>query len=589
MRQSIRRAVWSQIAVNISKSGRQIRFPATRGAHCHIVLGRSQRQFTQISYNSSVRADLVRQQQFDSPLKQKGRGMARHRWWIGLSLVTLLALAGAIGLAWRSLSQRQPWVHVAGRCGPQVEGAVFGRPSDDCGGDATTFDSTLVYSPFVLRDVASPQAPCPGLPNGSTCYRMWYSGSDGSRRQIGYAVSADGIAWSRVRGELDDGSVLGPGGGTRIDRYGVSVPVVLKDSGIFKMWYTGWGENNTVLGIGYATSTDGRTWTRMDGPLSGGAVLLPSGVDGAFDRDIVPTAFVLKDLASTRSPCPGIEAGNPCYRMWFEGVNLNPAYHYDVGYATSPDGLHWTRIPGPQPTGGLLGTGWRRTYDEYSAGWPFVVKDGALYRMWYQSLNRPGNFSIGHAVSPDGLAWERTSPLAPVWTGADDPGTFDPDDVTSVAVMKDGPSYWMWYSVSSTELNHRIGLATMTPGQALKEATLTRSGERYSVSFHSTQTVPAGGSVLIVVPGGLTATRIESDGFGSATAWQWDPGAITDAAANNQVRSALLLRLTQPLPPGVKTVHFTLDGELPESSALSVQLFGANEVVEYGDLPSAPR
>lgn len=110
------------------------------------------------------------------------------------------------------------------------------------------FDPCLVTSPCVIRD--------------DDKWRMWYvSGfkweedSDGmhSYYHIKYAESSDAITWNRqglVAIDLENGE------------RNIARPCVIKDSGIYKMWYS----YNRGLGyrIGYAESEDGYVWKRME-------------------------------------------------------------------------------------------------------------------------------------------------------------------------------------------------------------------------------------------------------------------------------------------------------------------------------------
>jgi RNA polymerase sigma factor (sigma-70 family) len=88
-------------------------------------------------------------------------------------------------------------------------------------------------------------------------YRMWYTGYDGKHFRIGYAVSADGVAWDKHKGPVLE---LGENG--EWDYHGVSSASVLYNSGmsLFEMWYT--GSDRVLHRIGYATSNDGINWTK---------------------------------------------------------------------------------------------------------------------------------------------------------------------------------------------------------------------------------------------------------------------------------------------------------------------------------------
>lgn len=122
-------------------------------------------------------------------------------------------------------------------------------------------------------------------------YKMWYSGqqyyANGSIRavSIGYAVSPDGVSWMKFAG--NPVFIAGPSG-TWDDRE-VWRPIVVHSGSIYRMYYRAisWSGSN---GFGIATSDDGIHWTRS-GQLSvprsswdsygngvGGIVVLDSGV-----------------------------------------------------------------------------------------------------------------------------------------------------------------------------------------------------------------------------------------------------------------------------------------------------------------------
>ncbi len=113
-------------------------------------------------------------------------------------------------------------------------------------------DPYSTFAPFVLKE--------------SGVWKMWYvslikwteeNGSLKHYYNIRYAESSNGIEWSR------DGHVC-------IDfanefEYAIARPFVMKEKGIYKMWYS-FRENAAVKSyrIGYAESDNGKDWTRMD-------------------------------------------------------------------------------------------------------------------------------------------------------------------------------------------------------------------------------------------------------------------------------------------------------------------------------------
>jgi hypothetical protein len=106
-------------------------------------------------------------------------------------------------------------------------------------------------------------------------WRMWYTTNtkwrliDGQplpRYHIKYAESSDGINWKRdghVAINFEDDS-----------EYAISRPWVIREDGIYKMWYSYRGESYR---IGYAESINGRDWTRKDHLV--GIDVSPSGWD----------------------------------------------------------------------------------------------------------------------------------------------------------------------------------------------------------------------------------------------------------------------------------------------------------------------
>jgi len=95
-------------------------------------------------------------------------------------------------------------------------------------------------------------------------YKMWYGsnlswGNDQSEMQhvIKYAESVDLLHWTRTN-QIHIPLI-------HKNEYALSKPWVIKDSGIYKMWYSYRGNDNVkTYRIGYATSIDGKIWKRQD-------------------------------------------------------------------------------------------------------------------------------------------------------------------------------------------------------------------------------------------------------------------------------------------------------------------------------------
>ncbi|WP_322495186.1 hypothetical protein, partial [Chloroflexus sp.] len=452
---------------------------------------------------------------------------------------------------------------------------------DGCGGSGTGFDTTQVYGHALIRDAASPAAPCEGGRTSGLCYRMWYSGFDAfGVRRIGLALSPNGVTWSRVVGPGPSGSVLGPGPAGNFDSANTSFPSVIRTNTGYLMWYT--GGNGSTFAIGLASSTDGVNWTRIPGPLTGNAVLRPAGIAGAFDQSIIAASRVIRDAASTLAPCEGGRTSGLCYRMWYQGIDSSNRFF--IGYALSPDGLNWTRVPGPGTNGSVIGQGPTGTFDAQNSAIAAVVKDGLRYRMWYSAQDSSGAHRIGHVVSLDGVNWVRPVPNNAVWSGSDDPGTLSPDNVWSPFVLKEELGYRMWYNHTTRENSRRVGLAAVTPGTPLSAVGLSGVSNVYTVTFTTAATIPADGYVLITLPAAVAiadVSAVDLSGFGAGATLTVENGILTDAEAGGDARGALLVRLSEAAAPGPKSISFALASPPAADTTVLVQTFDSREVLEY--------
>ena len=138
------------------------------------------------------------------------------------------------------------------------------------------------------------------------------------------------------------------------------------------------------------------------------------------------------------------------YKMWYSGcINSQCA----IGYATSGDGISWTRFAS-NPV--LVGNS--ASWD-HSLGNPFVMHDGPVYRMWYAGIGYAA-VQIGYATSLDGTAWTRygTSPVNLIRQ------TWDAAEMTIPTVIKVGATFVMYFSGHPGSSVYSMGRATSTDG-----------------------------------------------------------------------------------------------------------------------------
>jgi hypothetical protein len=223
------------------------------------------------------------------------------------------------------------------------------------------------------------------LPDGS--WLMFYAGTDDlgpfdPAYRIGRATSPDGVTWTADPEPLFEGRM----------------PSVLHEETGFRMWYAA---NDDWDGIRLATSADGVTWTTSAEP-----VLSSSGYPGW-------------DYAITH---PSVIKEGDVYKMWYVGKAIDD-WRRMIGYATSPDGVHWTRATAP-----LI------EEDSLSV---YVLHDQGEYKMWRSDMNH----ELAYASSADGIHWIHLDDSLPWDYG-------HPDALVrtrSASVQRDGGRLRLWY------------------------------------------------------------------------------------------------------------------------------------------------
>src|SRR5713101_1736166 len=131
-----------------------------------------------------------------------------------------------------------------------------------------------------------------------------------------------------------------------------------------------------ILLVGCSASTAGLApleWQKVAGPGPGGSVL-GLGTAGGFDERGNFTVRAFKDGDKVRLYYGGADTFGSC-----AGIN---SAHWRIGLAESSDGVNFTRVAGTETGGAILDIGQAGMFDDYLSYRPFVLKDGAVYRMW---------------------------------------------------------------------------------------------------------------------------------------------------------------------------------------------------------------
>jgi predicted GH43/DUF377 family glycosyl hydrolase len=208
------------------------------------------------------------------------------------------------------------------------------------------------------------------------------------------------------------------------------------DSSRYEMWFTAGAQIPFPYTIGFAKSVDGISWD----VYSIDPVLSPAA--GEWDAYAVLAPYVLRE--------------NGQYKMWYTGCATSQLL-YKIGYATSLDGINWTKHPNPvfEPGPG--------SWESGSVAYPCIMSYSNGYKMWYGGgSNSWSETAIGYATSPDGINWERyfwNPILFSGSTGQWDHLLFGP------RVLEIDNRYYMFYSGEIIIWNSdKIGLATSSDG-----------------------------------------------------------------------------------------------------------------------------
>ncbi len=265
---------------------------------------------------------------------------------------------------------------------------------------------------------------------------------------------------------------VGPAG--RCDEARLGGPVVRWDEalGQWRMWYycrdstfaAGMAPAFGSGSIATATSTDGFRWTRIDGPLARGAVLLPSPDPDDFDSTHLATGDVIRHgdewlmvYHAGNHETPQGEGLDAEYRF--------PGYRLRLGVARSRDGVHWTRTRGTATGGAILDV---PPGDVYAA-FPNFIHDGKRFLLYYTTVDHEARwYRTRMAASTDLTAWEPLGDL--VWE--DDPLPFEGGGMITRDVVRNplasGPRWLMVYTAKDgrpeTHARRSVAVAVSADG-----------------------------------------------------------------------------------------------------------------------------
>jgi hypothetical protein len=234
-----------------------------------------------------------------------------------------------------------------------------------------------------------------------TSYKMWY---DASSNGPHYATSSDGIHWSAGNGG-------NPVSGTTSARH--SVVRYSNADHKYRMWYWDSSQLYSIASIRYAESTDGLTWTNDQSVTQDSTKKLVTGSSGDWNRGSYGPSEVILNTVATNS---GTNPWDYSYVMYYDATTGG---EQSIGLGYSSDGIHWIRYGAANADGEVLApaTGaWDATHVGRSTVWQ---ESDSSFHMWYSGGDGRMNHGIGYATSTDGLQWTRDTMHSPIFSKSD--------------------------------------------------------------------------------------------------------------------------------------------------------------------------
>ncbi len=453
--------------------------------------------------------------------------------------------------------------------GLSVSGQVFFAP---CG--YQTWQEPAANPVFAIAngDVAAPSVLF--NPAWSTPYRMWYSTTSG----IAYAESYDGLAWVQkglvtgLRNARQGRVLYDPGG------FGGGAP--------FRIWYRDATIAFLPSAIRYAESENGLAWSN-DQPITQDPIYpLVTGTPGWNRGTLGPSAVLYHPSA----PNSGSDPRGYQFVMLYDATDGNTRR---LGLAYSADGVLWTGMNMPVFSPSAPG-GWDSGHVGLAA---VIPGGDGVYRMWYSGGQDSVAEGIGFATSTDLVHWTRLGGSAPLWVAGrkgaagswNADGNFAPA-VAFSATQFDGKGpaafYKMWRLGLQGQGAYAVGYAQMNPAGSVALV----SGDGQAAQIGSALPNPlvvrvrdACGNPISGVP---VKFAVES-GPPGAQGYQFsDPVAVTDA--NGLARTTFtfglqvgLYQITASVPgAGGSPVRFSATAT--GGSPASVRLGADPTAVEVG-------
>ncbi len=252
-------------------------------------------------------------------------------------------------------------------------------------------------------------------------YKMWFMNLYyNGKSDISYAESNDGILWHLA----SNSPVLTAGQGGTWDDNSVEMGYVLKENGIYKLYFIGTKEPNSGMRqIGLATSSDGIHWQKYTVPI----------LQSTSSQFFLGVNSVIKI--------------NDIYYMYY-GASPENDYKFNICLATSTDGVNWIRFdnnPIIAPT---------EDWENGSIGYATIVKTENGFKMTYSNGSQN---KVGMAYSTDGIHWTKEV-SNPVFNLSDVANNWC-SKISYPFSVQSGNDYRLYYSGLGSDSRFHLGVA----------------------------------------------------------------------------------------------------------------------------------
>ena len=238
-------------------------------------------------------------------------------------------------------------------------------------------------------------------PLGDHRYRIYFSPRDTRSRSNVSWLDID-IRDPTTVLQLSARPLLMPGALGMFDDAGAMGCWIVEHEGIERLYYQGWNLGTSVsfhVAVGVAERPVGDPY-RPFARISQGPVL---------DRCMAEPVFVSD---------PAVMVDNGVWRMWYQSGKpwtqglVQPLPSYDIRYAESPDGINWV-------LDGVQTLNFQHPGEIAIARFcPLREADGS-WKAWYSYRANDWGYRIGYATSGDGVQWTRRDDEAGIERDAD--------------------------------------------------------------------------------------------------------------------------------------------------------------------------